>query len=133
MATPTTTALNRFHRTTKAVISHKLRPSSRLLWRRWFEVPDERHLADEVRGFIGSLAELLDLPPGALSGDDIGKIGKDIERVVERIEDAIDEPGEKYDKAFAEAIYAIRARYEHLYQAAAGKRTRRKKTSRKKR
>lgn len=112
------------HEAANAVLTHKIEASSGSFWRRWFDAPHERHLADEVRAFVIAIDLVLDVPPTMLTRSDLAGIGSDAERVVAQIEAAIAEPGISGSDAstsLAPAIYAIRTRYEELYQRGATK------------
>jgi hypothetical protein len=107
-----------------AVFDHDPQPATGSFWRRWFDNPGERHMADIVRNYVLTLDLLLDVPPTMLTRDDLTGVGEDADRVIRRIEAAIDEPGASEDgtaAALAQAVYVIRARYEELYQRGATK------------
>jgi hypothetical protein len=102
----------------QAVVAHVRDAHTGSFWRRWFEKPDERHFADEVRAFIAALDRLLDVPPQMISREDLAGIGENTERVVGRIEMSIEDgnvPGGDAGASLAAAVYVIRARYEALY------------------
>jgi hypothetical protein len=110
------------HHAASVVLSHVLHPTTGSFWRRWFEKPDERHFADEVRAFVVTLDYLLDVPPQMLTPEDIVSIGQEVDRVVKKVEAAIEEPGvagSDIAGALAPAVYVIRARYEELYRRGA--------------
>jgi len=87
-------------------------------WRSWFDKPNERQFADEVRAFVVALDYLLDVPPTMLTRGDLTSIGEDIERVVKRVESQIESSPEDA-ASLAPAIYVIRTRYEELYRRGA--------------
>lgn len=109
------------HEAAKVVMDHVHHPPTGFFWRRWFEKPDERHFADEIRAFIRTLGHLLDVPPQLVTREDIAAIGDDCEGVVKNVEASIDDPSAASDVAsLTPAIYVIRARYEELYKRGAG-------------
>jgi hypothetical protein len=117
-------AVRAVHEAAAAVLSHDHQAPSGSFWRRWFDAPHERHLADEVRAFVVSLDLLLDVPPTMLSQLDLTEIHQQVDRVVTRVEEAIDEPGQSGTDAapsLAQAVYVIRTRYEVLYRRGATK------------
>ena len=98
------------------------RTSNGSFWRRWFEHPDQRHFADDVRAFVVTLDYLLDVPPQMLTREDVMSVGQDADRVVKKVEEAMEQPataGSGAAAALAPAIYVIRARYEELYKRGA--------------
>src|SRR5438045_260326 len=104
------------------VLNHVHPAASGSFWRHWFEKPDQRHFADEVRAFVVTLDDLLDVPSQMLTREDIITIGQDADRVVKKIEAAIEvlgATGSDVEAALAPAIYVIRARYEELYKRGA--------------
>ena len=113
------------HQAAKVVLDHAFHESNGAsFWRRWFERPDERHFADEVRAFVVTLDYLLDVPPQMLTREDLTAIGDDTNRVVKRIETSIEDPavaGSGVAASLAPAVYVIRARYEELYKRGATK------------
>jgi hypothetical protein len=112
------------HDAADAVLNHRRETSSGSFWRRWFEKPQERHFADEVRAFVTTLDFLLDVPPQMLSRGDLVAVGEDADRVVKRVEEEIDEqasPAGEVAVALAPAVYVIRTRYEELYTRGAGR------------
>jgi hypothetical protein len=112
------------HDAADAVLNHRRETSSGSFWRRWFEKPQERHFADEVRAFVTTLDFLLDVPPQMLSRGDLVAVGEDADRVVKRVEAEIDEqasPAGEVAAALAPAVYVIRTRYEELYTRGAGR------------
>jgi hypothetical protein len=112
------------HEAANVVLNHRREVSSGSFWRRWFENPHERHFADEVRAFVRTLDFLLDVPPHMLSSGDLIAVGEDADRVVTRVEAAIDDQATSAGDAaaaLAAAVYVIRARYEELYKRGAGK------------
>jgi hypothetical protein len=111
------------HEAANTALDHQHTPgTSGSFWKRWFDSPEERHFADIVRTFVVTLDLLLDVPPTMLTLADLAAIGEDVNRVIEHIEAAIDEPGTGTETAaLAPAIYAIRTRHEELYQRGAAK------------
>src|SRR5205809_7958009 len=110
------------HHAASVVLDHVLNGHAGSFWRHWFEKPDERHFADEVRAFVVTLDYLLDVPPQMLTREDIASIGQEVDRVVKKVEAAMEEPavaGSAIAGALAPAVYVIRARYEELYRRGA--------------
>ena len=117
-------AVQTVHDRAAVVLSHENTAPSGAFWRRWFEKPNERQFADEVRGFISALNHLLDVPPTMLSPGDLASIGEDVQRVAKRIEAEIEAPGESAAEvaaSLAPAVYVIRTRYEEMYKRGATK------------
>jgi hypothetical protein len=115
-------AVQSVHRVANVVLNHVHPASTGSFWRRWFEKPDERHFADEVRAFVVTLDYLLDVPPQMLTREDIVSIGQEVDQVVKKVEAAIEQPGvagSDVAGALAPAVYVIRARYEELYKRGA--------------
>jgi hypothetical protein len=115
-------AVQAVHHAAGRVMNHVHPATNGSFWRRWFDKPDERHFADEVRAFVVTLDYLLDVPPQMLTREDIVSIGQDVDHVVMKVEAAIDEPGAAASDAagaLAPAVYVIRARYEELYKRGA--------------
>jgi hypothetical protein len=112
------------HRAADVVLSHVHDATTGSFWHRWFEKPDERHFADDVRSFIVTLRNLLDVPPQMLTREDLISIGQETDRVVQKVEAAIEgsgAAGSNVASSLAPAVYVIRARYEDLYKRGAGK------------
>src|SRR5712691_8173935 len=112
------------HDAARIVLDHQDLAPTGSFWRRWFEKPHERHLADMVRGFVMALDFLLDVPPQMLSRTDLVLVGEDAEQVVRKIEAAIEDPamaGAGAAASLAPAVYVIRTRYEELYKRGASK------------
>lgn len=117
-------AVQTVHERAAVVLSHESSASGGGFWRHWFEKPNERQFADEVRGFISALNHLLDVPPTMLSRSDLASIGEDVQRVAGRIEAEIEAPGEsavEVAASLAPAVYLIRRRYEELFRRGATK------------
>ena len=87
-------------------------------WRKWFEIPGERHLLDDVRAFIHALGDVEDVPPHLLAPADLKDVGEQVDRVVARIETSLDHP-DRAGAPLAVAVYVIRARYEEIYRRGA--------------
>jgi hypothetical protein len=105
------------HDAANIVFAHQHQAPAGSFWHRWFDAPKERHFADEVRAFIMALDHLLDVPPQMLTPADLVAVGEDVERVVQRVEAAIDEDaGGGTAAALTPGIYVMRARYEELYK-----------------
>jgi hypothetical protein len=103
----------------KAVLAHQGDAASGAFWRRWFDKPRERHLADDVRAFVMALDHLLDVPPQMLTSADLVLVGAEADAVIKRVEAAIEDPEMARANAAAAlvpAVYVIRARYEELYK-----------------
>lgn len=97
-----------------AVVDHRDQINEPV-WRRFFDAPREAHLIDLTRNFIAALGDVLDVPPTALSHDDVSAIGRDVDRVAERLEtriNALEDPTDA--RAFASAIYSLRLRFEEI-------------------
>ena len=112
------------HQAAGVVLNHVHVPQTATasVWRRWFEKPDERHFAEEVRAFIVTLDYLLDVPPQMLTREDLVAVGADADLVVKRVEMSIEDPGAAGREVaawLAPAVYVIRARYEELYRRGA--------------
>src|SRR5512132_1244052 len=121
MPIPSHHAVQTAHERAAAVLSHKAAAPGPF-WRRWFEKPDERQFADEVRAFVVALDYLLDVPPTMLRQSELAAIGEDVERVAKRIEAEIDFLAGSPTEAAASltpAIYVISTRYEELYKRGA--------------
>ena len=106
------------HDAAQVVLDHEYTAPAGSFWRRWFDKPHERHLADEVRAFVMALDFLLDVPPQMLSRSDLVMVGDDAESVIKKIEAAIDDPvlaDTGIAASLAPAVYVIRTRYEELY------------------
>jgi hypothetical protein len=85
------------------------------IWRRLFDAPREAHLIDLTRNFIAALGDVLDVPPTALTQEDVSAIGREVDRVAERLETRIDALKDPTDaRAFVSAIYALRSRFEEI-------------------
>lgn len=124
MPSDTHPAVLAVHEASVALIDHPPQTISGSFWRRWLDSPNEAHLADRVRAFIVALDLLLDVPPTMLTRADLVAVGEDAERVVKRVEAAINEPAAASSGAAAAlvpAVYVIRSRYEELYQRGATK------------
>lgn len=111
-------AVQTIHERATTVLSHTTGTASGGFWRSWFDKPNERQFADEVRAFVVALDYLLDVPPTMLTRGDLTSIGEDIERVVKRVESRIESSPEDA-ASLAPAIYVIRTRYEELYRRGA--------------
>jgi hypothetical protein len=112
------------HAAADVVLNHVDHAPRGSFWQHWFERPDERHFADEVRAFVVKLDHLLDVPPQMLTREDIVAVGADVDRVVQRVEVSIEElsaASPEVARLLAPAVYVIRARYEELYTRGAGK------------
>lgn len=113
------------HAAASTVVNHEHEASpSGSFWHRWFDAPGERHLADEVRSFVAALDLLLDVPPTMLTRADLTMVGDECDRVIKRVEAAINEPdayGRDTGASLASAAYVIRARHEELYRRGATK------------
>jgi hypothetical protein len=112
------------HDAATVVLEHQFLAPSGSFWRRWFDKPGERHLADEVRAFVTALDFLLDVPSQLLDRSDLVRVGEDVDSVIRKIEAAIDDPAMAAAGAaplLAPAVYVIRRRHEELYQRGAGK------------
>jgi hypothetical protein len=124
MPSPPHPAVLAVHDAARAVLDYDSAASTGSFWHRWFDKPLERHLADEVRAFVRTLALLLDVPPQMLSREDLRTVGEDADRVVTRIETTLDSlatPAGDVAAALTPAVYVIRARYEELHTRGATK------------
>jgi hypothetical protein len=112
------------HEAANLVLRHAHHAPNESFWHRWFEKPDERHFADEVRAFIARLDHLLDVPPQMLTRDDLAVVGQLSDSVVKCIEAFINDSAATAGGAAAAltpAVYLIRARYEELFKRGASK------------
>jgi hypothetical protein len=124
MPTPPHHAVQTVHERATTVVSHTSDSASGSFWRRWFDKPNERQFADEVRAFVVALDYLLDVPPTMVSRHDLTAIGEDVQQVVKRIETEIEPTGgssAEVAASLAPAIYVIRARHEELYRRGASR------------
>jgi hypothetical protein len=121
---PSHPAVVKVHEAASVVVAHQLAAPNAAFWQRWFEKPTERHLADEIRAFVVALDFLLDVPPQMLSPADLVSIREDAERVIKKVEAAIEDPAiaaAGLSPALTPAVYVIRARFEELYRRGAFK------------
>jgi hypothetical protein len=85
------------------------------LWHRLFELPREPHLLDKLRHFVAALDDVLGTSAQELTQEHVEAVGKDINRVVDRIETRIAALSDPKDAMpFAMAIYVMRLRFEGI-------------------
>jgi hypothetical protein len=85
------------------------------LWRRLFELPREPHLIDSMRQFVAALDDVLLKAGLELTREDVVVVGKEVDRVVDRLEtriSALSDPKEAMP--FVTAIYVLRRRFEEI-------------------
>lgn len=124
MATPPSPDL---HDTTRdvlragaTVLAHAV-PDSGSFWRYFFGHPRRRHYLDEVRAFLRTLGDVLDVPPGELGRPDLQSIQAEVGRVIEHIEGHVDASDPQVAQPLVSAVYALRARLEEILRRNAGR------------
>ena len=95
---------------------------SQPFWRRLFQPRHQHSFEGSVRFFGHVLKKVLDVPPTMLTPDDLASLGLDVNRVVKEVEARLAQAdAEHADEAglLTAAVYAIRSRYELIYQRGA--------------
>lgn len=102
------------HRAATVIVDHHDH-ADESIWRRLFEQPREPHLIDSTRQFVAALDDVLGVPAVELTPGDVEAIGKEVDRVVDRIEQRITSLTNPKDaQPFSMAIYVLRSRFEEL-------------------
>lgn len=105
------------HNAAHSVLQHGAPQAPASFWKRLVSATGPG-LNELIRDFGHTLSNLLDVPPSLLTNEDIEAVGRDVNEVVERAEEAIDrnDPSGEPIEPLPPLIYTLRARYEQIYR-----------------